>query len=561
MTLGFVMMCHDEPERAIGLARHWAEQGAPVVIHVDARAPQSYLERLEQALADLPIVSFCERFSSEWGSWSLVAAAQTGAAALLERHAEVERVFLASGACLPLRPLAEMQTYLDAFPDADFIESVITSEVDWAKGGLERERFTLYFPFSWRRHRQLFDRFVNLQRRIGIRRHIPQGIEPHLGSQWWCLTRKTLEGILNDPRRAEYERYFRSVWIPDESFFQTLARHHARRIESRSLTINKFDRDGKPHVFYDDHHELLRRSECFVVRKVWPQADRLYRSFLDQSRPARAHIVPPDPSRIDRIFAQAAERRQKGRPGLYMQSRFPNRHHEGSPTAYPYAVFQGYSDLFEGFESWLTRRQVGRVHGHLYAHDQVEYGGRVQIAPGSMTDNPALRNYDQRGFLTNLIWNNRGERQCFQISPRDRIHSDLYWFMSTDPNAIMQVVTGAWAVPLFHSGKPVQSLWREAARLQRRELEQITILNSIWTRARINLVNLSEFQTQPTEHLQRIVDLLHPRADEALSETPQMVDLTGFGRFLRALRNQGMRPLVMGEFDERDTWPRQDEED
>ena len=47
-----------------------------------------------------------------------------------------------------------------------------------------------------------------------------------MGSQWWCLTRATLRAILRDPDRPALARYFRGVWIPDESYFQTLARRH-----------------------------------------------------------------------------------------------------------------------------------------------------------------------------------------------------------------------------------------------------------------------------------------------------------------------------------------------
>jgi hypothetical protein len=33
-----------------------------------------------------------------------------------------------------------------------------------------------------------------------------------------------------------------------------------------------------------------------------------------------------------------------------------------------------------------------------------------------------------------------------------------------------------------------------------------------------------------------------------LTEAPRMVDLTGFGRFLQNLKNQGMHPYLMGDF-------------
>ncbi|MFB2594765.1 beta-1,6-N-acetylglucosaminyltransferase [Paracoccus sp. p4-l81] len=555
--IGFVMMCHTAPQRAIQVVRHWVGQGAPVVIHVDAAADKVD-QTLRAGLADLgDRVSFIARHRSTWGSWGLVAAAQEGAAQMLARHPEVTHVFLASGACLPLRPLAELAAYLDAHPDTDFIESVVTSEAAWAKGGLEDERFTLFFPFSWRHNRRLFDHYVALQRRIGLRRRIPDGLNPHLGSQWWCLTRETLRRVLDDPRRAEFERYFKGVWIPDESYFQTLARRHARRIESRSLTLNKFDMSGLPHIFYDDHLELLRRSELFVVRKVWPHAERLYQTFLTTpthtDQPVRR--VAPDSGRIDRIFNQSVERRKFGRAGLYMQSRFPRKGFEARSSAYPYVVFQGFSDVFPDLKGWLARRHIGRVHGHLFDREQVDFAGEVPIFDGAIPAHPELRDYNPRAFLTNLIWNGRGERQVILASARDRMPSDLYWFMVADPNATIHLITGAWAVPLYLSGKPVASIWREAARLQRIQTQQMKIIDTIWRRARVQVWTLSDFMQNPSQRLQGLVRDLQP--GDALSMGPPLGahDLTGFGRFLQQLRNQGLRPELMGDFDDAEILP------
>src|SRR5690606_8192070 len=99
------------------------------------------------------------------------------------------------------RPIAALRAFLALDPNRDYIESVDTNEVGWVIGGLNEERFTLYFPVDWRKRRKLFDRCVEIQRKLGIRRKLPRGLTPHLGSQWWCLTANTLRAILNDPRR------------------------------------------------------------------------------------------------------------------------------------------------------------------------------------------------------------------------------------------------------------------------------------------------------------------------------------------------------------------------
>ena len=545
MTVGFIMMCHDAFDRAAQVARYWAEAGAPVVIHVDKRVGDQTFGAFTEALSDLENVSFCERFKCEWGTWSLVQASQAGAEQILKRHADVRHVFLVSGSCIPLRPVAELNAYLDARPFTDFIESVTTTEVGWTVGGIDIERFTLRFPFSWKKQRRLFDRYVEIQRKYKFRRRIPDGIVPHLGSQWWCLTRQTLSAILEDPDRKLYDTYFKRVWIPDESYFQTLARLYSTSIESRSLTLFKFDYQGKPHIFYDDHIQLLRRSDCFVARKIWPHADKLYKTFLARS-PEIVRGGEPDPTKIDRLFSKAVERRLKGRPGLYMQSRFPQRDRENGKTSAPYSIFQGFSDIFENFDGWLTKAVGARVHGHLYAPARAEFAGGETVFNGGLIDSAKLRDYSARAFLTNLIWNSRGERQCFMFSPRDT--QDINWFTATDPNAQISVITGAWAVPLFRSNQNFAEIRREAARLQRIELAHVDILRSIYVKARVRIWSLAEFIENPMEPLQSIIDEINPRATRRLSEAPQLVDLSGFGQFLQNLRNQGMQPRLMGDF-------------
>lgn len=546
--LGFVMLVHTALDRAAQVARYLAQAGSPVVIHVDARVGAGARQGLADALADLPDVRFCTRHRCEWGTWSLVAAMQSASARLLADFPAVERVYALSGSCLPLRPVAELAAWLDRHPDTDFIESVNVEDVNWTKGGLSEERFTLHFPLSFKRNKWLFDRLVDLQRLLKVQRDRPDQIVPHIGSQWWCLTRRTLDLILTDPMRPVYDRYFRRVWIPDESYFQSLVRLHARRIESRSLTLGKFDHQGRPHLFYDDHLQLLRRSDCFMARKIWPGAGRLYDHFLTP-RDATSQ-AEPQPSRIDRHFARATAQRVRGRAGLYMASRFPGKDRENGKTAEPYSVFQGFAEVFQDFEGWLSAVAQCRVHGHLFAPHKAEFAGREKVFAGGLSDHATLRDYNPRAFLTNLLWATRGERQCFQFGPADtqgRNH-DLLWFMATDSNAQISVISGAWAVPLYRSGGDFARLRREAARLQRIETQMLDILHSPWVRARIRIWTMAEFLENPAEPLQTLFDEIAPHAQARLLRLPERVDLTGFGSFLQELRNQGMQPVLMGDF-------------
>ena len=544
-TVGIVMLVHTALDRAEQVARHWAAGGCPVVIHVDRSVSQAEFSRFRDALSEQDLIGFSRRHRCEWGTWGIVAASQSASEQMLRRHPGVRHVYLSSGSCLPLRPVQDLVDYLAARPETDFIESATTADVPWIVGGLDVERFTLRFPFSWKRHRYLFDRYVDLQRKLRIKRRIPTGLVPHMGSQWWCLTSKTLSAILGDPDRPTYDHYFRKVWIPDESYFQTLARLHSARIESRSLTLSKFDFEGKPHIFYDDHLQLLRRSDCFVARKIWPSADRLYEVFLSNPQGAMTG-VEPNPVKIDRVFSKAVERRTRGRAGLYMQSRYPHLGAINAVTANPYSVFQGFAELFQGFDSWLAKSTGAKVHGHLVAPDRVEFAGDEPIVNGALSANAKWRDYNPERFLTNLIWNTRGERQCFQFGPQDS--QKIVPFITNDPNAQVSVISGAWAVPLSRSKGGFSDLRRIAARLQRIEAEQLQMLREHHAKARVRIWTMAEFIEAPMEPLQSILEEMGVQGPRHLNEVPKMVDLEGFGQFLQNLKNQGMHPYLMGDF-------------
>ena len=550
MTLGVIMLVHTGFDRAEQMVRHWADAGCPVVVHVDSKVDKATHDHFVQALSDAQSVRFCARHRCEWGTWGLVAASQAAATMMLEEFAEVSHVFLASGSCLPLRPVQELMAYLDERPDTDFIESATTADVPWTVGGLDRERFTLRFPFAWKKHRKLFDLFVKLQQLVGFKRKIPDGLVPHMGSQWWCLTRQTLDAILQDSNRPAFDKYFRTVWIPDESYYQSLVRLHARQVESRSLTLAKFDYQGKPHIFFDDHLELLQRSDCFVAHKIWRDADVLYQTFPLPLDPDRAG-AKPNTGTVDRLFSHAVERRTLGRPGLYMQSRFPSVDRENGVAAAPYAVLQGFDDVFPDFQAWLTKQTEAEVHGHLFAKDRVHFADESKIYRGGLSDHPRLRDYNAKMFLTNLIWNGREDHHCFQFGPADS--QEVRWTLAKDTNASIWVISGAWSIPLYLSGRSASEVRAEAARLQRIESRFLKTLRGPHAHARIKITTLADFIEAPMDMLQAIIDQIAGHKGKALTEIPKMADLTGLAKFLQDLRNQGMHPFLTGDITQSNT--------
>ncbi|MEL6232934.1 MAG: beta-1,6-N-acetylglucosaminyltransferase [Pseudomonadota bacterium] len=461
MSVGFILLAHTNLHRAVALMQWLDGQGAPVAIHVDRRVPRAAFAPVERAVSETAHATIAPRRRSEWGGFGLVRATQGAAERLLAQRPDLTHVCLISGACLPIRPLSELRAFLTAHPETDFIESEDARTGHWVKAGLSVERLTLRFPFSWRRHRMLFDAAVGLQRRLGLSRSLPHGLTPRIGSQWWCLTRATLEAVLRDPRRPRFDRFFALSWIPDETYFQSLARDHSRHLDSRSLTLSKFDHQGKPHSFYDDHLGLLSQADHFFARKIWSGAGGLYRQMLETGPPARGHARCR--SHIaERPFAEVHRQRSTGRPGLLGPGRFPCHWHSAQhQTPGPYWVFEGFDALAPGWHRSVHARfdaaQRGQggpkviSHGRLFAPHRVELAGDRRVWTGNIPANPQLRDRDPDQYLIALLRQARMGVSGFQIDVEDDVR--LRRFVLQDPNARILRIADHWLLRLSRTAR------------------------------------------------------------------------------------------------------------
>ncbi|MEM8657343.1 MAG: beta-1,6-N-acetylglucosaminyltransferase, partial [Pseudomonadota bacterium] len=446
--IGVVLLAHEQPRRTAQLARHLALQGCCVVIHVDARVTDAQVRHLKGLVAQAPNVLFSPRLRCEWGTFSLVRASLECLRLMLERFPEVQHVCQLSGSCLPIKPIADLQAHLERHRDIDFIEAVSVADDPWVVDGLSMERFTLYHPLSFRKHRKLFDKNVQLQRALKVKRKMPEGLVPHIGSQWWCLSRKTLSLILTDPQLPEYCAYFRHTWIPDESFFQTLAAKHSDRITSAPLTFVRFDPQGKPFVFYDDHLELLMHVEGFFARKIWRGAQGLYDTFLD---PNLAQSMPNfrDETRLLRRFDKANRRYRWGRPGLVCQGRHPGRHlrDQQFETARSYAVFDGLAEVVPELRAALSAKPGVISHGNLFAPDRVAFANDAKTFTGNLIASTAVRDRKPTQFLSKLIWVERDNLQTFEHRFNGEAVIDLA--ILADRNAHILRLRDVWLLEMF----------------------------------------------------------------------------------------------------------------
>jgi Core-2/I-Branching enzyme len=293
MNLGFIILAHNQPDSIRRLTDILATDRHQVVIHFDSSATAADREAVARIASEKPgQVRVITRVHCVWGEWSLVEAVLESLREFAKLPEPPDYIHLMSGADFPIRPIAQLKEFLVANPNRDFIECCDIAERAWVKGGLGKERFRFYFPFNFRSNRKAFDRCVRWQRKLKIRRKMPADLRPHMGSQWWTLRWSTCRKVLDfTAAHPEVPKFFKTTWIPDESYFQTLIAKLVPKwqIADLQLMFHHLTPSGRPYVFYNDHLASVKKLPHFFIRKVSPEAQDLW-AHLYQDEPLRKKI-------------------------------------------------------------------------------------------------------------------------------------------------------------------------------------------------------------------------------------------------------------------------------
>ncbi|TAF37300.1 MAG: glycosyl transferase, partial [Alphaproteobacteria bacterium] len=221
--IAYILLCHKDPAGIIAQAQRLSEQGDYIAIHFDKNARQSDYNEIYSALKSNDNIVFTKRrVKCGWGEWSLVDATLEAVRTAEAKFPDASHFYMLSGDCMPIKSAQHIHAFLDRH-DVDYIESYDFFASDWIKIGLKEERLIYRHWFNERNNKALFYASMKLQQHLGLERAVPSDIAMHIGSQWWCLRRRTIEWLLDFvKKRRDVMRFFSTTWIPDETFFQTL---------------------------------------------------------------------------------------------------------------------------------------------------------------------------------------------------------------------------------------------------------------------------------------------------------------------------------------------------
>lgn len=289
INLSFILLAHEDPITLRPLLISLLSSGSNVFLHYDAKQSSSF----EVAVAELGLdhhngkLFIVDSIKVSWGEWSIVQATLNCLKFARHINDNADYYILLSGSCMPIKPISLFKEFLGVKKSFDFIESVDMTKESWSIAGSNKYRYEFFHIFNWRRFPKLFDFSLYIQRKLGIKRSMPLGHKAFEGSQWWCLRAQTVQDILDFLASSpKIIRFYRSVWIPDEIFFQTIVQSivPSHQIRQDIPMHYEFNSLGVPRVFYNDSFEELLYINKFFARKISGFAIDLKNKFLDISK-------------------------------------------------------------------------------------------------------------------------------------------------------------------------------------------------------------------------------------------------------------------------------------
>jgi hypothetical protein len=230
------------------------------VVHIDVRVSIDDFSAIA-GLNNVFLVT--DRCNGNWGSYGPIQATLNAFDFIHEKIRNYDRVILLSGQDYPIKSASYIQSFFDQEPDLIYIDHFSLPTPNWEYGGKNR------FPF--------FDEMKNIMPFYG-------------GSAWWSFPHYVVQYILEVMAETDiYEKYFKLVTLPDESFFQTILLNSdepliLEKISNTSLHYLDWSAGNKhPKTLSIDDFGNIKSSSSLYARKFDTAVDEAILNLIDDT--------------------------------------------------------------------------------------------------------------------------------------------------------------------------------------------------------------------------------------------------------------------------------------
>ncbi|QIL38190.1 beta-1,6-N-acetylglucosaminyltransferase [Pedobacter sp. HDW13] len=285
----FIILAHKCPEQIYRLVNQLDEPGNYFVIHIDAKVEMLPFHKI-MANKDNSVYFIEDRVNITWGSFSMIEASLLLLKYVKDNLPDTDRVTLLSGQDYPIKTNKFIKDFFAKNKDVIYLNFFRLPFDNWYGGGISR-----------------FPNFYRIDKHVKI----------YGGSQWWSLPFKIVSYILDFiENNSFFLQYFKTVTIPDESFFQTLLLNCddafiSCNLQSKHLWYIKWAPPyAHPSILRTDDLPGLMDSDCLFARKFDFEIDKQILDSIDE------HIKP-----LTKVGIGMGNQRMKKQAFLYLTHR------------------------------------------------------------------------------------------------------------------------------------------------------------------------------------------------------------------------------------------------
>lgn len=276
MKIAILIQCHQLPEQINLFLSVMKHPSIRFFLHIDKK---SSMESKIEKRSDVYILPEHLRIDVRWATISQIDATLNLLEYAENQKEEFDFYWLCSGQDFPIKPVDEIVNWFENNPHADFINLYASKNNGLGHGCKYDKRNEILFT-SWLVEKKVMQRII---KRLYIeitggykktfkifKRNPVLGMKFYFGSQWICLSKRTLKWIngflaLN----SEYYQYFKRCNCPDESFFQTLVMNspYAKYRKDYLHYVDWSEGGNNPKTLKCNDFAMLKNSAYFIARK------------------------------------------------------------------------------------------------------------------------------------------------------------------------------------------------------------------------------------------------------------------------------------------------------
>ena len=220
--IAYLILAHHQPELLNGLVSRLKIENAHFFVHIDKKSDIAPFKKINY---NANITFIRNRVNVRWGGFSQIQAILKLLNNASKDDNKFSRYTLLSGCDAPVYSAIDTYKVLSS-TESDFLH--IDEIIDEHSHHLSRIKKYHYFDFPLRHSKirlikSIAKKIIKTKQWYNGERAFYKNLTAYHGSQWWSLSRKTVEYILDYIKEnQEIIDFYQHVGIPDENFFQTM---------------------------------------------------------------------------------------------------------------------------------------------------------------------------------------------------------------------------------------------------------------------------------------------------------------------------------------------------